>query len=197
MFQTAPGVTVPFPDKILEEYQIFEGESIYANVSYERLSALVTDFYKALPEPLFLTMLLPLSIYEEKKIGSDKTLHQEVLYLDGQPQSQIDAIMSAYGQLLLSDGISEFAIASHQSHDEIFIQKYKVISIFSKMPEKYVPLLNSYGLHKTDNLITAWDTLSHDYPGECRRICIEGLDAFNIAKALKKQGMYSAKIIED
>jgi hypothetical protein len=44
MFQTAPGVTIPFPDKILEEYQIFEGESICANVSYEKLSALAPIF---------------------------------------------------------------------------------------------------------------------------------------------------------
>ncbi|QAT49311.1 hypothetical protein EQM14_05690 [Caproiciproducens sp. NJN-50] len=197
MFQTAPGVTIPFSNKILEEYQIFEGESICANVSYEKLSALVTNFYQALPEPLFLVMQLPLSIDEENKMGFEEILHQEVLYLDGQTQSQIDTIMTSYGQLLLSDGLSQFAIASHQSHEEIFIQKYKVVSIYSETPERYAVLLTKYGLHKTDHLITAWDTFSKDYPGECRRICIEGLDAYNVADILKKQGMYRAKIIED
>ncbi len=197
MFQTAPGVTIPFSNKILEEYQIFEGESICANVSYEKLSALVTNFYQALPEPLFLVMQLPLSIDEENKMGFEEILHQEVLYLDGQTQSQIDTIMTSYGQLLLSDGLSQFAIASHQSHEEIFIQKYKVVSIYSETPERYAVLLTKYGLHKTDHLITAWDTFSKDYPGDCRRICIEGLDAYNVADILKKQGMYRAKIIED
>lgn len=197
MFQTAPGVTIPFSNKILEEYQIFEGESICANVSYEKLSALVTDFYRALPEPLFLVMQLPLSIDEENKMGFEEILHQEVLYLDGQTQSQIDTIMNSYGQLLLSDGLSQFAIASHQSHEEIFIQKYKLVSIYSKMPEKYAALLTKYGLHKTDHLINAWDTFSQDYPGECRRICLEGIDTYNVVDILKKQGMYRAKIIED
>ena len=196
MFRTAPGVTIPFPDKILEEYQIFQGESICANVSYEKLTSLVTNFYRALSEPLFFVMQLPLSIDEENQMGFKEILHQEVLYLDGQTQSQINTIMSSYGQLLLSDGLSQFAIASHKSHEEIFIQKYKVVSIYSEMPEKFADLLTKYGLHKTDHLITAWDTFSQDYPGECRRICLEGLDAFNVADILKKQGMYRAKIIE-
>lgn len=196
MFQTAPGVTIPFPDKILEEYQIFEGKSICANVSYEKLSTLITAFYKSLPEPLFFVMQLPLSIYEENKMGFDEILHQEVLYLDGQTQNQIDIIMSSYGQLLLSDGLSQFAIASHRSHEEIFIQKYKLVSIYSKTPEKYSGLLTRYGLQRTKHLITVWDTFSQDYPGECRRICMEGLDAYNVADILKKQGMYRAKIIE-
>lgn len=46
-------------------------------------------------------------------------------------------------------------------------------------------------------LITAWNTFSHDYPGECRRICLEGLDAYHVADILKKQGMYRAKIIDE
>jgi hypothetical protein len=142
-------------------------------------------------------MQLPLSIDEENKMGFKEILHQEVLYLDGQTQSQIDTIMTSYGQLLLSDGLSQFAIASHKSHEEIFIQKYKVVSIYSEMPEKYAVLLTKYGLHKTDHLITAWNTFSQDYPGECRRICIEGLDAYNVVDILKDQGMYRAKIIED
>lgn len=196
MFQAAPGVTIPFPDKILEEYQIFKGESIHANVSYEKLSAFVSDFYKALPEPLFLVMQLPLSIDEENEMGFNEIFHQEVLYLDGQMQSQINTIMTSYGQILLSDGLSQFAIASHKNHEEIFIEKYKVVSIYSEVPEKYESLLLKYGLRRTDHLITAWDTFSQDYPGECRKIRIEGLDSYNVADILKKQGMYRAKIME-
>lgn len=196
MFQTAPGVTIPFPEKIAEEYQILNEGAICANISYEKLSAFVADFYQALPEPLFFVMQLALSIDEENKMGFEEIRHQEVLYLDGQTLSQIDAIMNSYGQLLLSDGMSQFAIASHQSKDEIFIQKYKVVSIYSKSIEKHAPLLEKYKLRKTDALITAWDTFTHDHPGECRRICIEGMDAYDVADILKTRGMYRAKIID-
>lgn len=113
MFQTAPGVTVPYPEKISEGYQIYEGESICANISCEKLKGFVTDFYKSLPEPLFFVLQVPLSLEREKALAAgDGSFHQQVLYLDGQTQSQIDAMMSSYGQLLLNDGISQFAIAS-------------------------------------------------------------------------------------
>lgn len=54
MFQTAPGVTIPFPEKIQEQFQVYDGQSIQANISFEKLKSLLTEFYQSLPEPLFL-----------------------------------------------------------------------------------------------------------------------------------------------
>lgn len=197
MFQTAPGVTIPFPEKITQEYQIYERKYIYANVSFEKLQLLVSDFYKSLPEPLFFMLQLPLSLNKIKELGLDETeLYQEVLYLDGQTQSQIDSIMASYGELLLRDGMSQFAIASHQSGDEIFLQKYKLVSIYSQTPENYISLLKRHGLRQTDRLVTVWDTFSPEHPGECNRINIDGLDALDVAEILKKQGMYHAKTMQ-
>lgn len=164
-------------------------------MSYVKLSALVSELYKALQEPLFFVLQLPLSYDEEIKQPTGNGLHQEVLYLDGQTQSQIDAIMNSYGELLLRDGSTQFAIASHQTKDEIFIQTYKVVSIYSKTPEKYIPLLKKYGLRKTRNLITAWDTFSREHPGDCYAMNIDGFSAFDVARILKEQGMYRAKIV--
>ena len=45
MFQTAPGVTIPFPEKIQEQFQVYEGQSIQANISFEKLKFLL-DVYK-------------------------------------------------------------------------------------------------------------------------------------------------------
>ena len=50
MFQTAPGVTIPFPEKIQEQFQVYEGQSIRANISFEKLKSLLTEFYQSLPE---------------------------------------------------------------------------------------------------------------------------------------------------
>ncbi|MGI6162176.1 MAG: hypothetical protein ACOYJD_09130, partial [Christensenellales bacterium] len=147
LFKTAPGVTIPFPEKILETYEVFEGKGIRANVSYEKLADLVKDFYTLLPEPLFLVMHLPLTMHEESEMGIKGKLHEKVLYLDGQTQDEINAIMDSYGSLLLGDGMSQFAIASHKNNDEIFIQEYKAVDIESKAPEKYIHLLTKYGLH--------------------------------------------------
>lgn len=197
MFQTASGVTIPFPEKIREQFQVFEGRAIRANISFGKLKFLLTEFYHSLPEPLFFVLQLPLSIQEERQLGHDKILHQEVCYLDGQTQNQIDSILNLYGQILLEDGISQFAVASHTSREELFIKKYKLIELYSPSPRRFVPLLQRNGLTETARLFTVWDTFSQETPGECRRISIEGFDAYGISECLKKKGMYRAKIIED
>ena len=196
MFQTAPGVTIPFPEKIQEQFQVYEGQSIQANISFEKLKFLLTEFYQSLPEPLFFVLQLPLSIQEERQLGYDKILHQEVCYLDGQTRNQIDSILNSYGEILLEDGISQFAIASHVNHEEIFIQKYKLTDLYSPSPRRFIPLLQRYGLTETDHLVTPWDTFSRKAPGECRRISIDGVDVYTIAERLKQQGLYRAKILE-
>ena len=145
---------------------------------------------------MFFVLQLPLSIQEERQLGHDKILHQEVCYLDGQTRDQMDSILNTYGQILLEDGMSQFAIASHVNHEEIFIQKYKLTDLYSPSPRHFIPLLQRYGLTETDHLFTVWDTFSQEKPGECRRISIQGLDAYAIAERLKEKGMYRARIIE-
>ena len=196
MFQTAPGVTIPFPDKSQEQFQVYEGKSIYANISFEKLKPILTEFYHNLPEPLFFVLQLPLSIHEERKLKDSNTFHQEVCYLDGQTKSQIDDIIEKYGQILLEDGMSQFAVASHVNNEEIFIQKYKLTAFYSSSPRRFIPFLQRYGLTETDNLITVWNTFSQETPGECRRVSINGFDVYDVAEQLKKQGLYRAKIIE-
>lgn len=96
----------------------------------------------------------------------------------------------------MEDGISQFAIASHVNHEEIFIQKYKLTDLYSPSPRRFIPLLQRYGLTETDHLVTPWDTFSRKAPGECRRISIDGVDVYTIAERLKQQGLYRAKILE-
>ena len=139
MFQTAPGVTIPFPEKIQEQFQVYEGQSIQANISFEKLKFLLTEFYQSLPEPLFFVLQLPLSIQEERQLGYDKILHQEVCYLDGQTRNQIDSILNSYGEILLEDGISQFAIATHGNQEEIIIHKHKSTDVYSLSPQQFVP----------------------------------------------------------
>ena len=50
MFQTAAGVTVPFPEKLSEQYEL-DGNTITANLSFEKLSDFVHSFYAELDEP--------------------------------------------------------------------------------------------------------------------------------------------------
>ena len=195
MFQTAPGCSIPHLNQIREEYEVRERHSLLANVSFPNLAPLVTEFYRSLPEPLFFVMHLPLSQQEERQLCYPPDRHyQEVLYLDHQTRAQIDAIMDSYGPLLLADGISQFAIASHTSNQEIFVQKFKIVSIFAPQPRDFIPLVERYGLRQVPRVTTAWDTISRSSAAECTRISYEGMDAYMVAEALKKQGMYRSSV---
>jgi enolase len=106
-------------------------------------------------------------------------------------------IMQAYGDIILNDGLSKFGVASEASRDEIFIAKYKIVYIFSKSIEKYVPLLRKYGLEEKEKLVTAWETFSKQTPGICRSVNINGNDIYNVRDKLAEHGMYKGQIREE
>ena len=141
MFQTAAGVTVPFPEKLSEQYEL-DGNTITANLSFEKLSDFVHSFYAELDEPLFL------AIHPDAE--SD-----EVWYLDGMTKKQLTMILDGYGELLYQDGLSAFAIGSLTTEEELFVQKYKVLSIYSETAKRFVPLLKKYGMEPTGHLFPA------------------------------------------
>ena len=138
MFQTAAGVTVPFPEKLSEQYEL-DGSTITANLSFEKLS---------------------------------------------------DFVHSFYGELLYQDGLSAFAIGSLTTEEELFVQKYKVLSIYSETAKRFVPLLKKYGMEPTGHLVTAWDTFSEEKPGAAERLEIAGQTVPDMIKELCKIGMY-------
>ena len=196
MFQFATGVKISKPEEIIEGYQLFD-EIIRANISFEHLSLIIEEFYASIEEPMFLAIHCPLVQSEEEKIKSvSKNMHDEVLYLDGCTRLQIENIFQTYGNLLLNDGMSQFAIASHKTGDEIFIRKYKLVDFLGENRLNFIPLLEKYGIVETKNLKTAWDTFTHDTPGECTRIYIDGKDIYDVVSELKEKGLYSAKIVE-
>lgn len=198
MFRTAAGVKIPFPDKVKEEFQVFE-HSIRLNLSFEKLEPMLYDFINLADEPLFVVLQLPLSLDEEEPLRKDEndSYHQKVCYLDGQSKAQVMDILSKYSNIILNDGLSQFAIASHVTKDDFFIQKYKLIDIFSKNTEKFFELMEKYHISETTELATVWNTFSYETPGEAWRFNDAGRDIFDVYHELVKLGMYDAKIIED
>ena len=114
MFQTAAGITIPFPEKLHEQYQR-EGDSLICNLSFEKLADFISAYYAMLQEPLFL------AIHPDAE-------QEEVWYLDGMTKKQLTTILDGYGELLYQDGLSAFAIGSLATEDELFVQKYKILS---------------------------------------------------------------------
>lgn len=176
MFQTAAGVTVPFPDQLREQYQI-DGNNLTCNLSFEKLSDFIHSYYASLTEPLFL------AIHPDAE-------QEEVWYLDGMTKKQLTMILDGYGELLLQDGLSAFAIGSLATEDELFVQKYKVLSIYSPEIHRVEKLLSRFEVPRTDKLVTAWDTFSEAHPGSAQRLEIAGMTVPDMIADLQKIGMY-------
>ena len=176
MFQTAAGVTVPFPEQLSDAYQL-EGENLTASLSFEKLADFVRAFYTRLDEPLFLAI--------HPDADTD-----EVWYLDNMTKKQLTMILDGYGELLYQDGLSAFAVGSLATEEELFVQKYKVLSIYSPQIARFARLLEQYGAVRTNQLVTAWDMFSAEHPGEARRLEIAGMTVPDLIKELQKIGMY-------
>ena len=108
----------------------------------------------------------------------------------GMTKKQLTMILDGYGELLYQDGLSAFAIGSLTTEEELFVQKYKVMSIYSETAKRFVPLLKKYGMEPTGHLVTAWDTFSEEKPGAAERLEIAGQTVPDMIKELCKIGMY-------
>jgi hypothetical protein len=66
------------------------------------------------------------------------------------------------------------------------------MTIYTNDTEKYYNLLDRFGMTKTDNLVTAWDTFDKDHPGECTLHVSEktGKTIYDIPETYKDYGMY-------
>lgn len=198
MLKFRKGCTVPFPEKIHEEYEINEN-SIIANIDADKIEDLLSDFIKMHNEPLFFILEIPSKQCDETEIkpGIVESLHKDVYYIDGCTQEEALIIVSRIGKLLVNDGLSSFGFGCHISHDEIMVGKYNVITIYSQTPENYKELFEKNELIRVDKVITAWNTFTQNNPGKSVKIETDGKDIFDIPEMFADWGIYFAEQRED
>lgn len=198
MLKFRKGCSVPYPERIKQEYEINDN-CIIANIDADKIENLLLDFIKTHDEPLFFILEIPSKQYDETQIkpGIVEKLHKDVYYIDGCTQEETFAILNRVGELLINDGLSSFGFGCHISHDEIMIGKYNVVTIYSQAIENYNALLEKNELRRVDTLVTAWDTFAQNDPGKSERIETDGKDIFDIPEMFADWGMYLAEQRED
>lgn len=186
---------VPFPEKLFEEYEVRE-TAIYANVNTSKILDIMKRFIEMHDEPLFFILELPCceddgGITEERTL-QNTTNDYDVYFIDGLNIEQAKDIVDALGKFLIKDGMNTFGIGGHISHEEILFGKYNVTTIYTKNAESYCDVLNEFGIAKTDNLITAWDTFDPVHGGECELYVSKetGNTIYGIPEMYKDYGMY-------
>lgn len=185
---------VPFPERLLEEYEVKE-TAIYANVNASKVLEMMKRFIDMHGEPLFFILELPCK--DEDEITAEKTITNanddyDIYFIDGLDAEQAADCLNSLGVFLVKDGMNTFGIGGHESHEEILFGKYNVMTIYTKNAESYSDFMHSFGIKKTDTLVTAWDTFDPKHPGECELYLSKetGKTIYDIPEAYKEYGLY-------
>lgn len=197
-FKLAKGITVPDLSGIMESYSI-EDDIIIANVSFENLNKLIIDFINQLKPPMFFILEVPTSKDEELNIGNGKieSLHRDLYYMDGCTTEGALAMIIRYGELLLNDGLLKFGFASHETNDEIFVEKYKIINIYSRNITEYKTFMEEHNIPYVSKTKTVWENFTQSTPGRCEAITVKGKQTIDIIKDFDSCGLYFAKRIDE
>ena len=196
-----------------ESYKTFvtDLQSDIKTVLYDRPTVATSEFFKgkyikvddvptliddetANDEPLFFILELPVTCDRENPVapGILEETHKDVYYIDGCSQEECLVLLERYGELLINDGMNRFGYGCHESQDEIMLDKYNVITIYSQQLSNYSDFFEAHGIKKVESLITAWDTFSDETPGQAERCDYKGKSVYDLPEELKDRGMYLA-----
>lgn len=198
MIELRKGSKVPYPEKLFEGYNKYDN-ILCANVDAGKMKMILSHFIDMHTEPLFFILEMPTNRNDEIKMHQDLVgkLHKDIYYIDGCTQKKALDILDKIGQLLINDGLCSFGFGGHLSNDEIMIEKYNVVTIFSENLDRFNGFFEQNGINKLDLFITAWDTFSQEYPGKSESIITDGKSIYDIPELLSDWGIYFAERVEE
>lgn len=209
MFQLIKGSRIPDISGLKEEYQIVDGELI-ANVSAENIEKVFGSFLGKMreDEPLFLFIEVPCREEEELKMNPEQTgtkltvkaFHKNIYYLDGYcREDMVDLLNSGVGELLINDGLVSFGFGSLESHIELGKYRYNVLRGYLQGQDQvfFTEIFDELDIPCGSEIVTAWQLISEDSPGECCSYEFEGKDVYTLIDQLKEIGLYLWEIREE
>lgn len=196
------GVKVSCLDGIEEGYSIEKRDTYYQmtiNVSAQNIDEVFRSLCLKVKEPGFLLIEHASSVDIEEELRKSDTdpMHKDIHYLDGLGIESFFKIYDKYHELLINDGMVNFGFGSHSDIDEVYVGTYKIFTIFTDEPEKYIHVLNDIGIPKKETLKTVWNNISKDTPASRVRINHNGMDIYEMVDLLSKEGLYLAERRED
>ncbi len=192
MFNLKRGCKVPFPEKIIEEYEETEYGYI-ANVSAEKIIDVLKDFINMQDSLVFFFLELPTNLEDEVESATVVNFHKDIYYMDSLTHEESFSFLDSVGELLANDGICKFGFGSQSNSDEIMVGKYNIVTISAGEKNPYEKIFQKNSIKRTENLITAWDTFSVEDHGVSEKIEVDGKDVYSIIDDFKEWGMYFAE----
>ena len=195
MLNLVKGHRVSLVENLFESFTKLTEHHLMANVHVEKILEVFQHFIAIHDEPLFFILELPVSIDREKVIAKNiiKESHKDVYYIDGCSREECLALLIRYGDLLVNDGLSKFGFGGHKSHDEIMLDSYNVVTIYSKELSKFNDFFESHNIQFVEELVTAWKTFSKTSPGISEIYECNGKTVYDLPEELAEWGIYLAE----
>ncbi|WP_368387400.1 hypothetical protein [Streptococcus australis] len=195
MLNLVKGHQVSLVENLFESFTKLTEHHLMANVHAEKILEIFQHFIVIHDEPLFFILELPVSIDREKVIAKNiiKESHKDVYYIDGCSREECLALLIRYGDLLVNDGLSKFGFGGHKSHDEIMLDSYNVVTIYSKELSKFNDFFEPHNIQFVEELVTAWDTFSETSPGISEIYESNGKTVYDLPEELAEWGIYLAE----
>ena len=195
MLNLVKGHQVSLVENLFESFTKLTEHHLMANVHAEKILEVFQHFIVIHDEPLFFILELPVSIDREKVVAKNiiKESHKDVYYIDGCSREECLALLIRYGDLLINDGLSQFGFGGHKSHDEIMLDSYKVVTIYSKELSKFNDFFEPHNIQFVEELVTAWKTFSKTSPGISEIYESNGKTVYDLPEELAEWGIYLAE----
>ena len=195
MLNLVKGHRVSLVENLFESFTKLTEHHLMANVHAEKILEVFQHFIVIHDEPLFFILELPVSIDREKVIAKNiiKESHKDVYYIDGCSREECLALLIRYGDLLVNDGLSKFGFGGHKSHDEIMLDSYNVVTIYSKELSKFNDFFEAHNIQFVEELVTAWKTFSKTSPGISEIYESNGKTVYDLPEELAEWGIYLAE----
>lgn len=195
MLNLIKGHQVSLVENLFESFTKLTEHHLMANVHAEKILEVFQHFIVIHDEPLFFILELPVSIDREKVIAKNiiKESHKDVYYIDDCSREECLALLIRYGDLLVNDGLSKFGFGGHKSHDEIMLDSYNVVTIYSKELSKFNDFFEPHNIQFVEELVTAWDTFSKTSPGISEIYESNGKTVYDLPEELAEWGIYLAE----
>ena len=199
MLNLSKGYKITSKEELFEGFELKDDNTIIANVGSDKIIDVVQHFICMQEEPLFFILELPVSCDRETPIreGVLDKMHKDIYFIDGLSKEDSLVLTIRYGELLVSDGMSNFGFASQKTHDEIMVEPYNIINLYSENISFYKDFYEPHEIKEVDNLKTAYDTFSKDTPGSKERVDVDGVSVYDLPELLKEWGMYLADTVEE
>ena len=197
MLDLVQGCKVPFPEKLQEGYELFSDTTIYANINAGKIKGVFQKFIRLHQDPLFFVLHLPLDLDTQFDGSYGASDEREYFFVDNLNQEQALELLEQVSAVLIPDGLSRFGFGCHSNSDELFKDRFNMLSLTSMNLELYEDFYKELEVPQTENLVSAWDTFEENHVGSIERYEVDDLDAFGIPDFLQEKGwqVYAPELI--